>query len=89
MSKFIDIDGNLIKRKSITNVTNISSLYPMVFGSNYANFEFYLEYDNKSLRFYESFRIGWFSNKPKSVIEKDCAYNTLVEKRNDILLKIK
>lgn len=90
MDKFINIDGNLINKDSIKSVTKICEDYPMVFTfSPHSWFEFYVHYDNKYLRFSESFRIKYFSNKPKSQYEKDEAYKKISRKREEILEKIR
>lgn len=90
MKRFIDIDGNLINRKSIKSVTKIDEDYPMVFTFNpHGWFSFCVNYDNKYLRYSESFRIEHFSNKPKSKNIKDQAYRKILEKREEILEKIR
>lgn len=90
MKEFIDIDGNLINRKSIKSVTVISEDYPMVFTFDpHGWFNFRVYYNNTSLSYTESFKIKYFSNKPKSQVEKDEAYKKLTLKREEILENIK
>ena len=62
----------------------------MVFTFNpHGWFQFYVHYDNKYLRFSESFKIKHFSNDPKSQYEKDEAYKKISNKREEILEKIR
>lgn len=71
-------------------MSNISEIFPIVFEFNpRATYSFYFYYDNRYLYFYESYRIGLFSNKPKNIEEKNLAFSRIENKRNEILNTIK
>jgi hypothetical protein len=90
MKDYISIDGNIIKNDTIKGVSTISENFPLVFEFKpSATYSFYFYYDNKYLHFYESYRIGLFSNKPKNIEEKNLAFSRIENKRNEILNIIK
>ena len=88
MKNFIDIDGNLIDSDSINCVTKIRENYGFEL-STHARFEFRVEYGFSYLLFVESFKVGLFSNIPKSQVEKDNALQKLSNRRDEILKLIK
>ena len=90
MKDYISIDGNIIKKDTIKGVSNISVIFPIVFEFKpRATYSFYVYYDNRYLHFYESYRIGLFSNKPKNIEEMNLSFSKINNKRNEILNIIK
>jgi hypothetical protein len=86
MKDYISIDGNFIKKDTIKGVSNISETIGKIFEFNpRATYSFYFYYDNRHLYFYESYRIGLFSNKPKNIQEMNLAFSKIENKRNEIL----
>jgi len=89
MNEFVEIDGNLIKKDSITCLTKIVMGFMGAFIFNsHEKFEFKLEYDGKYLIFEEYFKINLFSSKHENKIKKDVAYYNISQKRKEILEKI-
>ena len=85
--EYIDIDGAVVKKDTIVGVTKITVDGDMMFSFNPHNwFKFYVKFsDGTQIEYYEMFRVKLFSNKPKSEIEKQKAYNKIVGTRNEIL----
>lgn len=87
-NNFVNIDGNIIDKKTVKSVSKIEENYPMVidfFTAPRGWFDFYVYCGNESVHYSESFRIGWFSNKPKSEFEKVEAFRKILEKKENIL----
>lgn len=85
-NQFVNIDGTIIKKDSITSITKI-----IIGGDNGSMFDpkeyyvFHVQYEGGSLRYTEWYEIYYWTRYSKSQIEKDDALRKITKKRNEIL----